>query len=114
MLIPWYENELYFEPGTVADVGSLRLILAEQRKGFSGDYKPLNRWRLYVSMIVSKEDNPAQPVDWVLKGECLVAEFRKCRTLQEAQKRAGLWLEVFILNIMIDTGRISRSTDQDE
>lgn len=34
-MIPWYENDPRFEPGTVADLACFRLILRYGKKGWS-------------------------------------------------------------------------------
>lgn len=82
MNIPWYMNDPRFAPGTVADVGlSLRLSLSQPKS------KDGSEWRLYMAIRTWKKDGVAD----TLKTKCLVAVFKKCQSLEEAQRRSEKW-----------------------
>lgn len=87
--IPWYTNDRRFKPGTVADVGyAIRLRLNKV------DGK--DEYRLLLQIRTLKKYNNKDD----LKREIRVATFKKCISLQEAQKRANEWLEEWIHDIL--------------
>lgn len=87
--IPWYTNDGRFKPGTVADVGyAIRLRLNKV------DDK--DEYRLLLQIRTLKKYNNKDD----LKREIRVATFKKCISLQEAQKRANEWLEEWINDIL--------------
>lgn len=77
--IPWYMLDRRFEPGTVADVGDVRLTLGRT------DRKKNNRWRLYLEIRIRKEYGVGDD----LKRAVCVAEFDGALSLAQAQQQAS-------------------------
>lgn len=92
-MINWYMEDKRFKPGTVADQGDIRIILKQPMKYVQGQGDTIvpDRWRLKISIRTYKENG----VKDSLKRPVTVAEFKKCESLKEAQKRAEEWLRVF-------------------
>ena len=82
-------NDNRFKPGTVADVGhAIRLSLKKV------DNK--NEYRLLLQIRTLKKYNNEDG----LKREIRVATFKKCTSLQEAQKKSNEWLEEWLDDIL--------------
>ena len=90
IIIPWYMNDPRFEPGTVADVGDIRLIL--QRR----EQKNNNNWRLYMLIRTHKYNGVSDD----LKRGVAVAEFISNVSLFEAQEAARQYFYVFLENLI--------------
>lgn len=89
--IPWYNNDPRFAKGTVADVGdSIRLKLRDITE---------SEYRLYLGVRINRRDNVRDD----LRRPALVAKFKKCDSLEEAQDRASEWLAKWLLSMMNDT-----------
>ncbi len=91
-IIPWYQKDVRFKPGTVADIGNIRLYLRKTNR------EKNNKWRLYISIRTCKEDG----VEDSLKREVAVAEFRGNLDLKEAQEKANKYLENFLFGILAE------------
>lgn len=90
--IPWYMRDARFEPGTVADVGDVRLTIGRTER------KKNNKWRLYMGIRTRKKNG----VDDDLKRDVCVAEFRGDLTLGEVQEKVSDYFLDFISGIVYD------------
>lgn len=90
--IPWYMDDPRFEPGTVADVGNVRIYLRKT------DRKSNNKWRIYIAVRTRK----GHGVPDSLKREVAVAQFSDAFTLEEAQHLAEAYLADFLGPILAD------------
>lgn len=78
-----------FEPGTVADIGyAIRLKLRKINKK--------DEYSLLLQIRTLKKYNNED----TLKQENRVASFKKCMTLQEAQKRTEEWFNEWLNDIL--------------
>lgn len=90
--IPWYMNDIRFEPGTVADIGhAIRLSLHKV------DNK--DEYRLYLQVRTIKKYNGKDD----LKLRIRVATFKKCSNLQNAQNKANEWFAEWATDILNDS-----------
>lgn len=93
MKIYWYMSDHRFDPGTVADIGNIRLhIRATERKRD-------NRWKLYMSIRTRKRDGVKDD----LKREVCVAEFERSLSLKEVQRKTEAYLQNFIEALVSET-----------
>lgn len=88
--IPWYMTDPRFKPGTVADVGNIRLTLDKTKRTKN------NKWRLYVEVRILKKHGIKDD----LKRGIAVAEFDGNITLSEAQEKATEYLTDFLESIL--------------
>ncbi|KZL88508.1 hypothetical protein [Clostridium magnum] len=93
-MIYWYQKDERFEPGTVADQGDIRLKLSQPERYVQGEGRKVvcNTWKLYLSIRTYKENGVRED----LKRAVVVAVFKECNSLEEAQNRAEKWLKAFI------------------
>lgn len=89
-IIPWYMKDLRFTPGTVADIGNIRLVLKRRNQQNN------NNWRLYMH-IRTKE---AGGVREALKKEVAVAEYDGKLSLSEAQEAVRQYFQEFVEGIV--------------
>lgn len=91
--IYWYMEDPRFEPGTVADIGNIRLYIrvTERQKN--------NKWRLYMAIRTRKENG----VKDNLKREVLVAEWDRSYSLREVQGKTERYLRKFITDLVAET-----------
>lgn len=89
MTIHWYMDDERFEPGTVADVGNIRLCIRKTRR------QQNNKWRLYVAVRTRKQDGVSED----LKREVCVAQWDGRLTQNEAKDRATRYFCKFILDL---------------
>jgi len=87
-MIYWLQNDKRFKPGTVSDLKNIRLELKQIKRNGA----EINTWRLYLSIRTYKEDGIKND----LKRKVAVAEFKKCKSLKEAQYRAEKYYKNFI------------------
>lgn len=92
MKISWYETDPRFNPGTVADIGDIRLFLRMT------DLQKNNKWRLYMGIRVRSSNG--RPDD--LKREVCVAQWSGDLTLKESQHNAEKYLEKFLYGIITE------------
>lgn len=91
--IPWYVTDARFKPGTVADVGDIRLELRKT------DRAKNNKWRLYLYVRVNKEHGIKDD----LKRGVAVAEFDGKLSLEQAQAKADEYMKDFVLGLVAST-----------
>ena len=90
--IPWYMQDKRFEPGTVADIGGIRLILKRTQR------KKNNKWTLFMCMRTFKTDGVTDD----LTRELHVATFDGHMSLSEAQCKANEYFKNFITGLVVD------------
>lgn len=88
--IKWYQTDPRFTPGTVADIGDIRLYLRMT------DRAKNNKWRLYMSI----RTRPRNGVEHLLKREVCVAQWDATLTLAEVQYKATAYLCDFLAGII--------------
>ena len=93
--IPWYMRDSRFDPGTVADVGDVRLTIGRTER------KKNNKWRLYMEIRVHKKNGIA---DDLRRGVC-VAEFQGDLTLGEVQEKVSDYFLDFASGIVFELRR---------
>ncbi len=88
--IPWYMDDPRFEPGTVADVGNVRITIRKTKR------KTNNKWRIYMAVRTLKQHG----VPNGLKRDVTVAQFSSEFTLGQAQLIAEAYLADFLGSIL--------------
>lgn len=89
MVIPWYLKDPRFAPGTVADVGDVRLTLGRTHRERN------NKWRLYLEVRTRKKHGVA---DDLKRGVC-VAQFDGNLSLDQVQEKAAEYFVGFVLSM---------------
>lgn len=92
MKIYWYIDDPRFAPGTVADVGNIRLHIR------ATDRMKNNKWKLYMSIRTRRRDGVIDD----LKREVCVAEWERRLSLKEVQFKAENYLRVFVEDLISD------------
>ena len=85
-------KDVRFTPGTVADIGNIRLTLKKT------DRIKNNKWRLLMEVRTRKEHGVTDD----LKRGVAVAEFNGKLTLSEAQAKANEYFVEFLAGIIDD------------
>lgn len=93
MKIYWYMDDPRFEPGTVADVGNIRLHIRVT------DRAKNNKWRLYLSIRTRKKDGVCDD----LKQNICVAQWDRCLSLREVQHKVEIYFSGFITDLIAET-----------
>lgn len=93
MKIYWYMSDPRFEPGTVADIGNIRLYLRVT------DRAKNNKWRLYLSIRTRKKDGVCDD----LKQNICVAQWDRSLSLREVQHKAEIYFHDFIEALVAET-----------
>ena len=91
--IYWYMEDPRFEPGTVADIGNIRLYIRVT------DRAKNNKWKLYLSIRTRKKDGVRDN----LKYAVCVAQWDRRLSLKEVQHRAEIYLHGFIEDLVAET-----------
>ncbi len=91
-IIPWYTHDSRFTPGTVADIGNIRIKLERT------DRAKNNKYRLYMMIRTRKEDGIKDD----LKRGVAVAQFSGKMTLQEVQEETKAYLISFLGSVIND------------
>lgn len=90
--IPWCKNHPYYEPGTMADIGMIRLELERTNRAKN------NKWCLYLCIRTTQRWGVT---DDLKRGVC-VARFPAKLSLEEAQKCARSYLAEWIWDLASD------------
>ncbi len=93
MKIYWYMSDPRFDPGTVADIGNIRLYIRVTER------KRDNKWKLYMSIRTRKNDGVKDD----LKREVCIAEWERSLSLKEVQHKAEAYLQNFIEALVSET-----------
>lgn len=86
-VIPWCKNHSCYEPGTMVDIGMIRLELKRTKR------EKNNKWRVYMCIRTHSRYGVE---DGLKRGVC-VASFPGKFSLKEAQEYTRLYLSEFFL-----------------
>lgn len=92
LIIPWYTKDTRFEPGTVADVGDLRVRIRKTER------KSGNQWRIYTEWRTHEKDGVKEE----LKREICVAAYSGKLSLEEIQQKATEYVKNFVFGILLE------------
>lgn len=91
-IIPWCENHPYYEPGTMADIGMIRLELKRTNR------EKNNKWCVYMCIRTYSRYGAE---DDLKRGVC-VARFPGKLSLKEVQEYTRQYLSEFFLYFLVD------------